>query len=111
MVPFENLSALTHAVVELLTKVDSRHRALGPKITEVVTVILVVTSLNVNSKTLLEFNIGSKTVFSVAFPVKQRFSMKGGSSGKHVTVPADMVSWFSEKYSCCIVLPRWLVAS
>jgi len=69
MVAFGNFSALTHACVELLMKVDSRHRTLGPKITDVVTVMLVFASLSVNSKTLLEFKVGSKTVRRVAFPM------------------------------------------
>jgi len=69
MVPFGNFSALTHACVELLMKVDSCHKTLGPKITEVVIVVLVFVNLSVNSKTLLEFNAGSKTVCNVASPV------------------------------------------
>lgn len=37
--------------------------------------------------------------------------MNGGIPGEYVVVPVDMVSWFSEKYNCCIVLPKWLAAS
>lgn len=68
MVPFGNFSALTQACVELLMKVDSRQRTLGPRITEVVSVTLVVASVSLNCKTLLEFEAGSPTVWRVAFP-------------------------------------------
>jgi len=69
MVPFGNFSAPTHALGELLMKVDSCHKALGPKITEVVDVVPTVANVSVTSKSLLEFKAGSETGRSVAFPL------------------------------------------
>jgi hypothetical protein len=37
--------------------------------------------------------------------------MNGGSPGEYVAFPAEIVSWFSAKYNCCTVLPRWPAAS
>jgi hypothetical protein len=37
--------------------------------------------------------------------------MKGGMSSLFVTLPAEMVVWFKEKYICCTELPKLLAAS
>jgi hypothetical protein len=68
IVPFESFSALTIALVELLMKTDGRHRTLEPKITKVVTVILVFASVSVILRTLLEF-VNAETVRNVALPI------------------------------------------
>lgn len=54
---------------ELLVKVDSRQTTFGPKRTFVVAIVPVPFSRSVMVKTLLEFIVGSKIVFKVAFPM------------------------------------------
>jgi hypothetical protein len=54
--------------VELLTKTDGRHKTLEPKVTKVVTVILVFASVSVILRTLLE-SAEPETARNVAFPI------------------------------------------
>jgi hypothetical protein len=91
MVPFEDLVAVTRALVELLEKVLVCHRTLGPKTTEMATAFPLEMSLTVKSRTLLEFIMGSKTVRSVALAAYTESSMSDGNLGEYVTVPANIV--------------------
>lgn len=71
IVPFgnEDFSALTHALVELLTKLEACHWTLGPRMTEECTVVPVFANVTVNSRILLEFSVGPRTVRNVAVPM------------------------------------------
>lgn len=67
--PFGSFSALTHAFVELLMKMESHHKAFGPKMLEVVTVIAVDTNASVNFRILLESDDEHETVCNAALPL------------------------------------------